>query len=273
MSIETIKNMAGIGQITNLSDYVDQQARYLVKPVTARGIGGFVFSTRDDEQITLQSEVTDYAIEDNSTVGDHIAIKPIMVTLRGYVGEIVYNHTTTSVPAISSVANRLTSVASYLPSLSTLANQIKTKVQAVNDLAGAATNLINSTQNLVSSIVAPLATRQQQAYNVLKSMWQSKQVFTLETPWEYLDNMVIMTLLANQDNKTEMISDFTVTLKQLRVAKTFVEFRGASIFSMDAAQYINKSQVKGATIGLTEISLLPITSTNQKGALNYMVSN
>ena len=267
-------NSLGIGQKTNFQDWINQQASYLIKPVTAKGIGGFIFSVRDEEQIELKSEVTDYAIEDNSTIQDHIAIKPVVVSLRGFVGEIVNEVYPETLPLTSTIENRLTELSTYTPLFSTQSAQTLSKVltditQTVNDI----NNLVNKAQNLVSNISAPLQTKQQQAYNVLKSMWQTKQIFTLETPWEYLDNMVISSLTATQDKNTLMVTDFSLTLKQLRLSRTLINYSMADIAAKNFAEVINKSQLKNPKIGLTELDLIHMKSSDQKNVFDYIGSN
>jgi hypothetical protein len=48
-----------------------------------------VFDIATDWSVELNSDITDYYVEDNTAVQDHIALKPKMVTISGYQGELV----------------------------------------------------------------------------------------------------------------------------------------------------------------------------------------
>ena len=63
--------------------------RFIVTPNSfPPGVNGFVFDVIDDETIQLDADITDSWIETNSTIQDHIALKPVRFTLKGYVGEL-----------------------------------------------------------------------------------------------------------------------------------------------------------------------------------------
>ena len=63
---------------------------YVVAPLNAFGLGGFLFDAEGESTARLNAEITDHYTEDNRAVQDHIAIHPTRITLKGYVGEIVY---------------------------------------------------------------------------------------------------------------------------------------------------------------------------------------
>lgn len=52
------------------------------------GLGGFLFDIDLNEIVELQSEITDYFVENNTSVQDHIALKPETVTLHGLIAEL-----------------------------------------------------------------------------------------------------------------------------------------------------------------------------------------
>ena len=51
-----------------------------------------------------------------------------------------------------------------------------------------------------------------------KVFWEKKILFSVQTPFEFLQNMAIESIIARQDETTRYISDFTITLKQMRFA-------------------------------------------------------
>lgn len=52
------------------------------------GVAGFLFNYDAEEFIELMSEITDNAIEDNTSLQDNIALLPERVTLRGMIAEL-----------------------------------------------------------------------------------------------------------------------------------------------------------------------------------------
>lgn len=50
---------------------------------------GFYVSQEDN--IKMQCDITDQYVEDNTSIQDHIGIKPLTFTLRGKIGDLVYN--------------------------------------------------------------------------------------------------------------------------------------------------------------------------------------
>lgn len=53
------------------------------------GIAGFLFSLDLDQLLRLASHVTDYPVEDNTTIADNISRMPETITLRGIIAELV----------------------------------------------------------------------------------------------------------------------------------------------------------------------------------------
>ena len=260
------------GQITDFGAWLAAQANsYIIKPITAKGIGGFVFDLRDDERAELRSEITDYVMEDNSVAQDHIALKAPTITLRGFIGEV--SQTITSpVPASAALQNKLTDLSTYLPQYSTggllaLSNAVSQAGSALQEINQA----VDRAQNLVSLITrSPLGTAQQNAFAALKAMWQSKQVVTVETPWEYFDNMAIQNVIFEQDNKSEMYSDVIVTLKQLRFATLQIQTSDLAGRAKEMFAPLVSKQIKGDEIDPLSPPWNNATKGIQTAVLSFM---
>lgn len=63
----------------------------VVSVLSNTGIAGFKFHVPQKEQVKMQSEVTDFYTDTNSAIQDHIALKPVTITLTGLVGEYFYS--------------------------------------------------------------------------------------------------------------------------------------------------------------------------------------
>ena len=63
----------------------------IVNVLSNTGIAGFKFHVPQTEQVKMENEVTDYYIDTGTAVQDHIAQKPVTITLTGLQGEYFYS--------------------------------------------------------------------------------------------------------------------------------------------------------------------------------------
>jgi hypothetical protein len=56
--------------------------------VVLPNIAGFIFDIEGTTQHNLISDITDHYVEDNTAIQDHIALKPLTITLKNYHGEV-----------------------------------------------------------------------------------------------------------------------------------------------------------------------------------------
>lgn len=200
---------------------------YIVAPMAAFGMGGFVFDIEGESIAQLSAEITDHYTEDNKAVQDHIARKPKTITLKGYQGEVTYTPEGNSISSVlSNVAQKLTEVAAFLPQISTATAQLQTAYESGAGLSGLANLSLSSASDiygLVQNAIGAIASdtpRQQQAYIYFKSLWETGTLMGIQTPWEFMPNMVIESLTAIQTEGSRFISDFSVKYKQMRFAQT-----------------------------------------------------
>lgn len=238
----------------------DLSSRYVLKPLGAKGIAGFVFDINDETRIDLKAQITDHFIEDNTTIQDHIAINPEIITLRGFVGEVVFAPTGVvnnigdlAVSAFAEfVDKKLTNVAAFLPQFNEsvvqdATNSVNADIQATNDITEAANRLENIVEIALRSTVAD--SRQQRAYMILKSLWRTRQIFTVQTPYEYFRTCAIQSIAVMQDAETNTITDFTVTLKKLNFTELSFVALNDQEFSGRTAQQRSGVVKKGKTKG------------------------
>lgn len=245
---------AGLETVSNGRAYVDQLAnKFVVKPKTAHGIGGFVFDYEGETTFKLHAEITDHYAENNVAVQDHIAINPIRLTLRGFVSEVVFKQPAGLVGAIETIQSKLTTVPAYLG---------KYTPGAVATLQKALT----STQNIVNTIDQSLArvknivgffdnsalgkTAQERAYGKLQGLMVTKQLMFVETPWGTFNDMAIEDLMLVQDELTKTWSDISVSLKRMNfveVATSTVDFR-AGRNATQSSPSTDKGNSKGTPV-------------------------
>lgn len=197
----------------------------IIRVSNAPGISGWVFDVPRGETITLTSEATDHYTEDGSFLSDHIVLKPIQITLSGFVGNLVYR-----VPQKGSVeyaadqaASKLLAVNSFLGPLTQGATQ---KVAAIVSQASYLANQVNALKKKSSNVVDFFKNGlngnkepdpQTVAYHDLKALWKSKQIVSLQTYWEFFPTMSIVNITAQHDDLTDDYTDISVTLKELRL--------------------------------------------------------
>lgn len=238
--------------VQNGRGYIDSLVNnYIIKPRHARGINGFIFDYEGETNLQLQAEITDHYSENNVAIQDHIAIRPVRITLRGYQGELVKFADTGVIGLLNTIQNKLTTVPAYLGKYTP---QQLAKVQAAVSKAQDTVNKIDTALARVNNLVGmlpgikPGITKQHQAFNFLRSMMFSKQVFIVDTPYGVLNNMVIESLVFIQPEETSSMSDISVTLKQMR----FVEVQTTTI-NNKAGRAVQQSQSptdKGKTGGV-----------------------
>ncbi len=211
---------------TDLDLITSSLKQYVVSPLNAFGLGGFVFDVEGETTLTLSADATDHFVEDNGTMQDHIAIKPKILVLKRYVGEVVYQQDDTVVKQIQKVTQKLTAVSGFLPSLSKAAQQIRSiKLSDVT-----ASNLLNTAKNAsvnqltdywaLARNLTGMNSKQQQAFMYLKALYEAKALVSVQTPYEFLSNMAILNVVATQGEGERYVSDFSITLKQMRFGKT-----------------------------------------------------
>lgn len=195
-------------------------------PIGVKQIGPFVFDYRGAESVDMVNDITDHYMEDNTARQDHIAIRPVMVTMSGIVSELVLAKSVANFisAALASVENQLSQTDAYLGKYAPGTTQ--TMLAAITQAQRVAIQAEQAAARVaqIASLVFPSNqqfNRVQSAYVELKALWASGALFTVATPFETLDNMAIVSIKATQPEKSNTIADFTVTMKQLRFTDNF----------------------------------------------------
>ena len=235
----------------------DAYSSYIVRPINAFGFGGFVFDIEGDSSATLSSDITTHYTESNTPIQDHIALKPKRYVLSTFVGELVDRRDEDGQTPVQNMARKLNVVNAYLPLFTDAAQQ------AVNLLNGNRDDirfdgLINDAANIWGAVknLNPPIPEQQKAYMYFKALWETKQLVSLQTPFEYMTNMAIETITATQSETSKYIMDFSVTLTHIRFARTeTVDFE--YIRKLDDIADVQRTEAEnnGRTQG-TETSIL-----------------
>ena len=234
------------GDLGLISDAYD---KYVVSPLNAFGLGGFVFDVEGDTEVQINSEITDNYVEDNSARQDNIAVRPIEIRLKRYVGELTFEENPNKfLNVLNKVVQTLTIVDGVLPTVTEMTKQIKEsiisgEIPSLESLTNISGNLWELVQNL-----NPANTKQAKAYLYLKALQTRRILVGVQTPFEFLPNMAIKTLIMIQKEESKFISDIEITLKQIRMASTEFYTETTDSQGRNAAQSEpekNSGEVKG----------------------------
>jgi hypothetical protein len=249
------------GGVTNANEQVEvlksnTEGLYKVSPANIYGISGFLFSIPLKSGIRRKAEITDHYLEDNTFINDHIGIKPRVIELTGLVGEsIVENNLDVLGQTAQQVETRLTPIVTFFDELTDyeqqLQNILSTEVSPEN--IEAKLDLFSIFKNL-----SPFSSLQQRAYAYFESIMLSNYPVIVDTPYGIYNDMYIESIDGNQDEDTTTVSDFKITLKQMRFSELETVTIDLSKFASGKAKTTNTPEKnKGKNKGTeTDSSLL-----------------
>ena len=184
------------------------------------GVSGFVFNVIDDEEVFVDSDVTDHFVEQNYAIQDHIALKPIHFTLKGLMGELTYLIGQSSNPILNSIL-ALAPLTEVNPEFNVQDSQVYSAIAGAIAQASEIFNLIPNPASLIANL-SNIQTQQQAAFNFFLNMRNNRQLVTIQTPYGLLTNYIIESFRALQPGDSRFLSHFTVTFKQIQVVSTAV---------------------------------------------------
>lgn len=219
--------------LSNSREYLDNKSTALVSPKSSKGISGWEFDIPERENVRLAAEITDHYTESNTFINDHIIRKPIKITLSGMKGELVFRQPEGIPGDIQELSNRLEIVDAYLGDFTPgMFQSIQRGISRAQSAVALLNQNLNRTQNMLSALSGegPEETLQEKAYKELKALYNSNQLVTVQTPWEFFDSMIIEELSFSQGGDTSGRSEIQVTLKEMRFADIEINSFEENIF-------------------------------------------
>lgn len=191
-----------------------------------------LFHYEGENTATFESDITDHFVESNTSVVDQIGLRPELITVSGFIGEL-NDILPLPLRLLQTAANTLLTVDVYQPQLSITAleklNQATLLYESAASVANSAiaawSSLAGSSSTVgslggVTSVGTGVQNMQQNMFQQFYGYWSSRTLFNVQTPWAIFQNMAIKTLRAIQDAETRMITNFEVTFKRIRTAET-----------------------------------------------------
>lgn len=230
----------------------------VVSILETTGIAGFRFHLPETEQVKMENEITDHYIDTNSAIQDHIAQKPITITMHGFQGEYFYSvHPIQD--TLAKVIPTISLVKQFLPKLSK--QDMKNKTAKLKEVeisqtgalkAGVevSTNTFNALDlwNLFQELYK-LKSAQTRAFFFFEALWKSKAVFSVETTWRRYDNAVILNITPLRDKNAD-ITDFNVSFKVMNFTQSKSEDakKAAGRVAQQKAEITQKGVDKGKKV-------------------------
>lgn len=178
-----------------------------------------IFNYEGEQTVTIESDITDHYVEDNTAINDQIALRPEIITTRGFIGELT-NILPGALQALQTAAQAVSVISGYAPTLSLTALLALNKAQQAYQVGNQLQNLAVNAFDTISG--QGTQNKQQKAYAQIYGWWQSRTLITIQTPWSLFINCAIKSARVIQDPDTQLITDFEVTLKVLRFASTVI---------------------------------------------------
>lgn len=218
---DAINNIINSGFLNNVQDVMRSIS---VAPQDFQGgIGGFLFSIPTDDTLDLQSQITDYLIEENSSIEDNIALSPLTMTLNGVVSELKYSNREAEyfasllqckLGALDLISPTFSSkVRSYINESRVLYEQFIDSYEKANDTYKAIKGALGENTDVEMN-------EQQKAFNFFYSCWRSRKLLTVETPWAVFGDCALEGVNFSQPAGSDTQTQLSVRIKVLNFATT-----------------------------------------------------
>lgn len=186
--------------------------------VIAQNPPTLLFHYEGEQTVTLESDITDHYIEDNTAIQDQVALRPELISTHGFIGEL-NDVVPKALRPLKIAADKLTTLVAYTPQLTETALIAYTQAFFAYQVASQAVNAgVAAWSSIVGS--SGVQTKQGAMFQQFYGYWQKRTLFTVQTPWGLFQDCAILSLRAIQDAETRVITDFEVRFKKLRFAKT-----------------------------------------------------
>lgn len=206
----------------------------------------YIFDTRGDEEITLESDITDNYVEDNTSVQDHIGLKPEIITLSGYVGELT-NKPAEELKEIRTATPIIEGFNPFAPQITASAQYLLNRTEEIFNVYKKMDRTVPRLEQMLNRVPVPQeATNQEKVFGKFEELWRLRSTVTVYTPFIVMQNMAIQSVHARQEEGSAYISDFTVTFKKIRKVSTIMTYANKEKQkSAKAAMSMAKKKDKG----------------------------
>ncbi len=260
--------------VNNLTGAIIKQANKEDKPFIA------YFDIIQEHTISFSNSITDYYLEDNTAIQDHISHAPLTITLSGMRGELTYT------PSDTDVAKELAKAKSVTTSRNLLTQA--SKLRPLNMFLPPVSNAMALARNVATYVANSIArydgilkswsntnyglnqyqgvgfsqtnTKLEEVCAKLRSLSANNTALIVQTPYQSFQDMYIESVTLSQ-GENNYVTDIQVTLKQLRFAEVTTTKPDENVMSQYTA-YQRVSDENNGKAGNRKSELAKIWDSN-----------
>lgn len=192
-----------------------------------------------NESVSLQSEVTDNYVESNVAYQDHIALKPMIYTVEGEVGELTWYRNDPQSSFTGAVVQKLEPLVSFAPSVSRVASVAQEKALKIIGVIDSLDNAFSRFWGFLSN--DDVDTEQKKVFKYLQALWLQRTPINVKTPWKNLSNYVIQNIEFSQSDRTVDKSKIKISFKEFKTTVT-------KTTQFDAKKYLGRASAQNAEL-------------------------
>lgn len=183
---------------------------------TVLGIGGFNLYAHVSDTTTLTASVPDKVLEDGTVASDDIIREPLRYTISGVVSDIFVDAPPVDVTE-EPEDDLIGEIADFYADKTQAELMRMAKIDGIYRIVKheQAKDAFRATEGLQTKPI------RQQFLDFIQSVYNGRQLISVEGINGVIDNMAITSLSLNRDNKSQVIR-FEIDLKQVRMAVTKV---------------------------------------------------
>lgn len=248
---------SSISQLNSQLDFIDanvkssaiiipQELQFSTNTIVQdTNISGMMLDLVSNDEINQSYQSTDYYLENNTVINNHIAINPLKINVQGIISEIAFYPK--SLPNIFNIDPNILKILNiFLPSFTRQATQFYENIEKYNNLEKRFKETTNNLKNLFNGIFKndTSKSKQEKAFIFFKNAGNARLLFVIITPFGIYPNMHIEDIRASQTN-TKTISEFNLSFKQFNYTYTeYLDFKTTARMKDETTSTINKKVIK-----------------------------
>lgn len=252
---QTVEQIADISKDSKILNTINKTWESIFIQTDANQLENISFNIRKGESIRLQSHITDYVLENNTTVSNHITLQPLEITLRGEFGEVVRTIPRKNI-VNKNIQDKINPIGLFNTDFEVKAqryiNKVEDLIEKVDDLFYKVGRGIDYLANLMNQ----LPTQQQKAFYSLMMLWKMKTLVSVKTEFYQINNMVIQSIEFSQGEDTINKSEATIHLKQLNFTEE-ITVKATSKYYNKGAPIQKKDELNSTLYKANQLNILP----------------
>lgn len=220
------------------------------------------YGVSQNNSIEAISDITTNYVENNTSIQDHWAIKPVQYTLSGLVGEVIFREPNKFSSFLQEkVLNFIEplgilspTVSNYMRGAINITKQVEANYQKYLDIG---VNMFNAS---VENNLQITNTKQAELYQLLEKLRINRQLVNVWTPFKTFNNMAITRISMRQSSESKYQSTIEVDFIEWRDRETILRqatdtetniLRNATV-AMQKENVLNSGNVTGKETSFIE---------------------